>query len=69
MGHTVDAAQLATLAVGSLRNSRPAPSSLVDQAAVIGETGGELQDDAAVLCVDWYGLACDESSRQGRRQR
>lgn len=48
MGHTVDAAQLATLAVGS------APY-LVSARQVLGATGGQLRDDATVLVVDWYG--------------
>ena len=36
-GHTVNAAQLATLAVGSLRNSRRAREGVVDQAQAVNE--------------------------------
>lgn len=31
--------------------------------AVIGATGGDLKDDATVLCIDWYGPADDGSDR------
>lgn len=31
--------------------------------AVIGESGGELQDDATVLCVDWYGPQAGDGGR------
>lgn len=31
--------------------------------AVIGATGGNLQDDATVLCVDWYGQRAEGAQR------
>lgn len=31
--------------------------------AVLGATGGDLLDDATVLCVDWYGRTDDEHQR------
>ena len=53
MGHTVAAAQLATLAVGSLRNSRRGRASVVEQAeaadAAIGDHGGSEGFVSALL--------------------
>ncbi|MBA3744007.1 SpoIIE family protein phosphatase [Sporichthya sp.] len=54
MGHAVAAAQLATLAVGSLRNSRRSRVGVADQAlranAAVFDHGGEEGFVSAVLC-------------------
>ena len=56
-GHTVEAAQLATLAVGSLRNTRRSRGSVVDQAtaanaAIIAHAGDEDFVSGLLLRVD-----------------
>jgi serine phosphatase RsbU (regulator of sigma subunit) len=56
-GHTVNAAQLATLAVSSLRNSRRSEASVVDQASAANTTitGHATEEDyvaAIVMSVD-----------------
>jgi hypothetical protein len=70
VGHQVAAALLATLLVGGLRNAASLdvaaalaasvdlhPREVVHElgAAVLHATGGDLRDDATMVCLDWYG--------------
>jgi serine phosphatase RsbU (regulator of sigma subunit) len=47
------------------------PRELVYELAetVLGATGGDLDDDATVLCLDWRGVPADQPDRPDRPDR